>query len=216
MCLEDHGIFSLSQSTSRCRHDGVIIMGSSSRRLQQKIKKNEYKYLYSRGIKAFAISKRTGYTAIKNILMTKHPLFNPAPGTLVKYPPKQLPYQSLAQFFIIYEDFLRLRAFITNTASSLRDQAELDNFFSSCLHYSYLNRYIILDRNDPTKAYKFGPGQLVTTEPTTLPRSSSTNVIHTPHRISHVETTDPPTHIRPSHLPPCLRLPRFIISFPRL
>ena len=55
-----------------------------------------------------------GYTALKNIIMNKHPVFDPTPGTMVKYPPTQQRYQSLSQFFLVYEDFLRLRAFFNN------------------------------------------------------------------------------------------------------
>ena len=81
-----------------------------------------------------------GYHALKQILYQSHPAFHPRPSTLITRYPKQGSQQSLLQYYVIFQDFLQLQAYVRNYARSLDDDGELDVFIHHTYHHEFLSR----------------------------------------------------------------------------
>ena len=113
-----------------------------------------------------------GYHALQSIMVLVHPAYQPQPATLITSYPTQRDL-TLHQFFNVYNDYLQLRAYIRNDATTLDAPSELDIFISKTRYAEYLNRVTYTERMDPQHAEKYKGAQLPTTLQTILNRPDS-------------------------------------------
>ena len=81
-----------------------------------------------------------GFAALKAVLFKAHPIFYDQPSTLVTEYPKQRAGQSIRLYYMLFMDYLQLRAFIKDTNSTLDDEHELDVFINNALHSEFLSQ----------------------------------------------------------------------------
>ena len=107
-------------------------------------------------------SRGDGYRALKQIIYAVHPAFHRAPGILVSAPPIQGD-DSILQYVLRFNDYLQLRAFVQNIASSIEDPDQRDLLFNGAKYSDYIAKMARLDLRDPTLAHKFTATHLVET-----------------------------------------------------
>ena len=103
-----------------------------------------------------------GYQSLLQVIFNSHPAFHPQPSTLITSYPKQRGL-SLNEYFMLFKDFLQLRAYISNITQDLSHSNELDVFISNADHAWFLNRVSREDRRYTANAYKYVGNQLVST-----------------------------------------------------
>ena len=103
-----------------------------------------------------------GYKALKAILFQSHPSFYDQPSILIKSYPRQR-HHTILEYYKLFNDFLQLRAFISNINTTLNDSTELDIFINNTTHAAYLNRVTRDERRLSTYAHKYTGSQLIET-----------------------------------------------------
>ena len=109
-----------------------------------------------------AASRGDGYRALKQIIYGVHPAFHRTPGILVSGPPTQ-GSDSILQYVLRFNDYLQLRAYIQNIASSIEDPDQRDLLFHGAKHSDYIIKMARADLRDPNLAHKFTANHLVET-----------------------------------------------------
>lgn len=71
-----------------------------------------------------------GYKTIKAVLFNVHPVFYDQPSMVITSYPRQRDL-TILDYFHMYNNFLQLRAFISNTMSTIDDSFELDVFINN-------------------------------------------------------------------------------------
>lgn len=103
-----------------------------------------------------------GYHALKSILLHAHPAFHPSPATLLTTYPSQ-GTNSLLQYYMHFHDYLQLRAYVNNYASTLDSPDELDIFLARAKYSEFLIRVTRSERRDPDMIDKYSGSQLLET-----------------------------------------------------
>ena len=103
-----------------------------------------------------------GYKALKAILFKAHPVFYDQPSTMITAYPKQRD-TTMLQYYQLFNDYLQLRAFITDVTSSLDNEHELDIFINNAKFHEFLNRVTRDERRLTSLAHKYRGTQLVET-----------------------------------------------------
>lgn len=70
---------------------------------------------------------------------------------------------SILEYYMLFLDFLQLRAYITDINLTLDDESELDIFINRCKYSDYLNRITYEERRQSSQRYKYVGRQLVET-----------------------------------------------------
>jgi hypothetical protein len=109
-----------------------------------------------------------GYRALKNVLYRSHPAFYDQPSTLVTAYPKQLQSMSIQDYFNVFNDYLKLKAYIENHTVSIGDPPVLDVFLARSNYSEYLNRVTRDERRQPALAHKYAADQVLDTVTTFL------------------------------------------------
>ena len=81
-----------------------------------------------------------GYAALKSILYPSHPIFHDTPSVLIQEYPKMSNKESTLQYWALFQDFLRLQAFIMDTACSLDQKQFMDIFIANHKFGKYIVR----------------------------------------------------------------------------
>ena len=103
-----------------------------------------------------------GYKALKQLMFLSHPVFHPQPATLIMSYPKQRD-RNMLEYYSLFQDYLQLRAYITDQDSSLDSTHEMDVFINNTRHSQWLNRVTRDERKTATLAYKYTAAQVVET-----------------------------------------------------
>ena len=104
-----------------------------------------------------------GYHALKQILYQSHPAFHPRPSTLITRYPKQGSNQTLLQYYVIFQDYLQLQAYVRNYARSLDDDGELDVFIHHTYHHDFLSRKTQEERHLTAYKHRYTATQILGT-----------------------------------------------------
>ena len=113
-----------------------------------------------------------GYHAIKQLLFRSHPVFHDQPSTLISRYPVQ-GNRSLLEYYALFQDFLQLRAVVSNIDASLDQTHEMDLFITGCKYGKFLNRVTRDERKVDSLAYKYTSDQIVETLETFLTQADS-------------------------------------------
>ncbi len=103
-----------------------------------------------------------GYKALKAILFNAHPVFFDQPATLITTYPKQRNLTML-EYYLIFQDYLQLKAYIANSTATLDDATELDVLIANSKYADYLNRVTRDERRQRSYAHKYTGAQLLET-----------------------------------------------------
>ena len=103
-----------------------------------------------------------GYQALIQIVMQNHPSVIERPSILCRNRPSQED-DSIQTYFRRYDDFLELRAFTEDNHTDLNHPGEIDAFIDGLKYSDFLHSVSRLERQDPSKQYKFTPGTIVPT-----------------------------------------------------
>ena len=106
-----------------------------------------------------------GYVALYQLITADHPVASSSPSLIVWSPLTQSPTQTLAQYFIVYVDYMDLQAYQQNDCTNLNDKHELDSFIEGCTHSLKLFNISRDDQKsmDPIMLQRFLQGSLINT-----------------------------------------------------
>jgi len=135
-----------------------------------------------------------GYRALKQVLFHSHPVFHQQPATLIPSYPSQHKSQTLMKYHELFNDFLQLRAFISDIDSSLDNDSEMDIFINRAQHGVWLNSVTRKDRQEADAADRYNSGQIVETLSGFLTLPDSPSRVATPAPVARSTTAVLPRH----------------------
>jgi hypothetical protein len=106
-----------------------------------------------------------GYEALYSVIGTDHPNNTRHSTDVIARPPTQRATESLNRYFFRYKDYLRLRAYLSNIATNLNDDSELDTFILGTRLCKQFRKKSDEERqsSDPYKRMKYTQGQILMT-----------------------------------------------------
>ncbi|MGK3748035.1 MAG: hypothetical protein ACI8RD_000325, partial [Bacillariaceae sp.] len=132
-----------------------------------------------------------GYQALIQIVMQNHPSVIKRPSILCRNRPSQED-DSIQTYFRRYDEFLELRAFTEDNHTNLIHPGEIDAFIDGLKYSNFLHSVSRLERQDPSKQYKFTPGTIVPTLTAYLAYDESPSKVKLPSKkwIPHPKSGD--------------------------
>ncbi|MCE2995759.1 MAG: hypothetical protein LW863_09185 [Flammeovirgaceae bacterium] len=104
-----------------------------------------------------------GHDFLRAFIAVDHPVFLERPHLLVKDFPTQKHGDSLMTFWNIFDDHLKLRAFIKNEKISMDDPSIQDVFIDNCIDGQFFAQEARKERNIKSLSHKFKGDALLTT-----------------------------------------------------
>ena len=70
------------------------------------------------------------YRCIYDMMKPTHPVFQDQASDMILDPPKQQPHEDLFNFFLFYNNYLKLHAYILGSTFDLTGEDKLNSFIS--------------------------------------------------------------------------------------